>query len=736
MSSSTDSGLVSSGLDSLVFDRQLVGQVPGSSHPHPPVPSHVLQQVLHPPPGPPPPIGVSSGVTNPPQQQPSLQSHHALHHHHHHHSHHQQQTQQPSLQSLLQPPIQPPPTQQQTSSLPSPSPGHLVAATNIPDHASDTERPDSDHPTLQQLLASAATPLIHTSHPPPSTVHHHDHSSSTSSANNHHSAGNQTVNQHPILNQGLSSPLISTSSSRLPAFNHTVLVSSSTTTSSHIVPVVSVRSSNSTKHHQSSSHNAKTTNTLQNISHSTNTTTTSTGVNVIDTPITTSSLWIPSTPHITQLLQAQPHPQVLSNGSVLPTGQVVQSNPTVVPGTHVLPSQVLQGGQVLHGNQVLSGSQLLASGGQVLTASHLLNAAAGSSQVFATTTSIGTINTPTAPFYVAPTTQTVQTQQQTTTIPQHGHPNSQLPFSVLSKSPITALPRTSPSHSYNPATPSPHTAASAVSPATSYTTRSPAPSPHNSIGALKSPASMTPSPAPTPTQSVQSSVNTATATLTHQPTAVSNLVPSVVGGMGVVPGIVSLPQGTQVVLSQPGVTQQVTAGVKQVVQGGPIIQLVSSPQSNQPRQPLASQTPKPIQPKQPQLLPKPPHQTVITQPTPPPAGKTLIGSRPVTACTQQQIVLGAAGQPHTLMTGQHGLSSIVINPSMFQSGLQQPLLIQQPNGVQLLVRPTSSPSGAGQLILPMPGQHQIAKPPPHQAVVIPSNGQGPALVIPQGFDQI
>lgn len=219
------------------------------------------------------------------------------------------------------------------------------------------------------------------------------------------------------------------------------------------------------------------------------------------------------------------------------------------------------------------------------------------------------------------------------------------------------------------------------------------------------------------------------------------------GNVGMVQGLVpQLPPLSQVVgsngmvLPQPGV-QQATAGVKQVVSGGQLIQIVSSPQPTQPRQPLVTPSHKPIQPKQPQLLPKPPQQPVVGQPPPAPPGKALIGSRPVTPGTQQPIVIGAGGQQATTMVAsQQGLGGFVINPSLLQSSLQQPLLIQQPNGV-LLVRP-SGHSGAGApgqaLLVPMPGQPQLvsagAKASQPQTVVFPGSGQGgPAFVIPQNI---
>lgn len=192
------------------------------------------------------------------------------------------------------------------------------------------------------------------------------------------------------------------------------------------------------------------------------------------------------------------------------------------------------------------------------------------------------------------------------------------------------------------------------------------------------------------------------------------------------------------VLPQPGV-QPAAPGVKQVVPGGQLIQIVSSPQPTQPRQLVTTPAHKPIQPKQPQLLPKPPQAPVVGQPAPPPPGKTLLSTKPVTPGSQQPIVIGAAGQQPTVMAGQQGLGGFVINPSMLQSGLQQPILIQQPNGV-LLVRP-SGPSGAGgtpgqPLLVSMTGQPQMisagAKAGQPQTVVFPGSGQGgPAYVIPQ-----
>ncbi|XP_042231849.1 mucin-17-like [Homarus americanus] len=441
----------------------------------------------------------------------------------------------------------------------------------------------------------------------------------------------------------------------------------------------------------------------------------------------------------TQLLQAHGSTQVLPTGQILPGGQVLHNGQVIQGGQVFHGPHLLSGGSLLQGGQVIQGGQVL-QGGQLIPSGQVIN----SSQLITTTTQMATtgvsgLGAGSTPLYVTPSTPVQQQQPHTVTLHQSVQqpptPTAS-PFSVLSKSPGAALPRTSPSPSpYHPTTPSPHPSVQSPAP---YTTRSPAPSPHSNVSAMRSPAPPTPSPAATPTPQAHSSI----ATIGQQQSA--GMVQGVMSNVGMVQSLVPQLPLSQVVgsngmvLPQPGV-QQTATGVKQVVSGGQLIQIVSSPQPTQPRQPVATPTPKPIQPKQPQLLPKPPQAAVVGQPAAPPPGKTLMNTRPVTPGGQQPIVIGAAGQQQAMMAGQQGLGGFVINPSLLQSSLQQPFLIQQPNGV-LLVRP-SGHTGAGgapgqALLVPMPGQHQMmsagGKTGQHQTVVFSGNGQGgPAYVIPQ-----
>ncbi|KAK7083471.1 hypothetical protein SK128_026608, partial [Halocaridina rubra] len=717
VTSSTDSGLVSSCLDNLVLDGQFLGQVRGGSHPlsHSQVPTHVLQQVL-----PSPTLSAApQGAPHPQQQQPSSQQQqqqlaqhqHPQQQHHHSHTHHNQQN--VGLQSPGAPQVGGVPSSSSSSS-------------------GDGNR-ENEHTALHQLFGTSASYLSQ------------QHSQS------------QVQPQGPPLHQqnvtgtvGHSLPptILTTSASRLPSIQQ----------ASHLQQQLSIHPASRPVGIRSqispATKNAGTPNTPQHLSQvipqaatATPSQIMSSGVQLVGGPgqvITSGGQIITSgAPQLiqgTQLLQG-PSSQVMSTGQLL-SGQVLH-NGSVIQGGQVLHgAHMLPGGQLLHGGQVIQGGQVL-QGGQLLQSSQVIN---GNHLITTTTSPMVTSSSPVmsttpSPSYGASSTLAVQQQQTSATMHQsvQSPASATSPFSVPTKSPGTALPRTSPSPSpYNPTTPSPHPSVQSPAP---YTTRSPAPSPHSSVGTMKSPAPPTPSPAATPTSQAHSSITTI-----PQPQA-SGMVQGVMGNGSMVQSIVPQLPLSQVVgsngmvLPQTTVQQQAASGVKQVVSGGQIIQIVSSPQPTQPRQPLVTQSHKPIQPKQPQLLPKPPLSVSSGQPpTPQPPGKSLIGTRAVAPGNQQPIVIGAAGQPTTtMMTNQQGIGSFVINPSPLQSGLQQPILIQQPNGV-LLVRP-SGPTGAGgapaqAFIVPMPGQPQIVsggtKAGQPQTVVFPSGGQGgPAFVIPQ-----
>ncbi|XP_050716609.1 mucin-2-like isoform X2 [Eriocheir sinensis] len=744
VTSSTDSGLVSSCLDSLVFDGQFLGQVRGGSHPlnHSQVPPHVLQQVL-----PSPTLSVGPpGTPHAPQQ---LQHHLP-----------QQQAEQQEQQQQPPPPPPPPPQQQpqqpqqQQQEQPPPQPQHdspeqqhtLQQQQNValqaggapivpgaPSTDGEGTR-ENDHPTLQQLLASSATfppqqqqqqQTPQPSNQPQHIQHPQNAASGHSLPPTIHTAGasrQPSMQQPPTAQQQISvqpAPRpVSVKSQGSPATKggQNVLLNTSQ-------PVPQVISQAATQPPQQIMSN---------------------GVQLVGGPsqvITSGGQIITSAStqllQGTQLLQAPGSTQVLPSqilpgGQVLHNGQVIQGG-QVLPGPHLLPSgQILQSGQVIQGGQVLQGGQII-QGNQVINNSQLIATTAQMAS-----SGVSGLGAPSAPIQVAPSAQAIPQQTHTVTLHQSVQPPTPAsPFSVLSKSPGTVLPRTSPSPSpYHPTTPSPHPGVQSPAP---YTTRSPAPSPHSNVSAMRSPAPPTPSPAATPTPQTHTSIATIPQ---QQPTG---MVQSVMGNVGMMQSLMPQLPLSQVmgsngmVLPQSGV-QQTASGVKQVVSGGQLIQIVSSPQPTQPRQPLTTSAHKPIQPKQPQLLPKPPQAAVVGQPAPPPPGKTLIGTRPVTPGGQQPIVIGTTGQQPTMVTGQQGLGGFVINPSMLQSGLQQPFLIQQPNGV-LLVRP-SGPSGAGgapgqTLLVPVPSQPQMlsaagTKAGQHQTVVFPSNGQGgPAYVIPQ-----
>ncbi|XP_064112889.1 mucin-2-like isoform X2 [Macrobrachium nipponense] len=719
---STDPGLINSCLDNLVFDGQFLGQVRGGSHPlsHP----HVLQQVLPSSSLP----AAPQGASHPQQQQPQSQQQHQQHQH----QQQQQQHQHPHTHH------------QQNVALPSPGAPQVGGA---PSSSGGEGSRENEHPTLQQLFGSSTTfsPQQH-SQPqvqPQTSLHQQN-------------AG--------TVGHSLSPAILTTTASRLPSIQQASHLQQQL--SVHPTPrSVAVRSqiSPATKNATSGPPTVPqpTPQVLpQAAAAPAPTQVMPSSVQLVGGPsqvITSGGQIITSAaPQLlqgTQLLQGPGSTQVMPTGQLLP-GQVLHNGPLiqggqVLHGAHMLPGgQLLPSGQVIQGGQVLSGGQLIQSGSVI-----------NSSQLITTTSQMVTsgLSTAPTPSYVTPSTLTVQQQQQQqqqqqpqqqqqsqtpVTLHQSGQsPASAVsPFSVPTKSPGTALPRTSPSPSpYHPTTPSPHPSVQSPAP---YTTRSPAPSPHTSVGTMKSPAPPTPSPAATPTP--QTHTNIAAAIPQQQTTG---MVQSVMGNGGMVQGLVPQLPLSQVmgsngmVLPQTTVQQQAAAGVKQVVSGGQIIQIVSSPQPTQQRQSLSTPAHKPIQPKQPQLLPKPPQSVSSGQPPPPPPpGKSIISTRSVTPGGQQPIVIGAAGQPTaTMMTSQQGIGGFVINPSPLQSGLQQPILIQQPNGV-LLVRPSGPGGAAGApaqaFLVPMPGQPQIvsagAKGGQPQTVVFPTSGQGgPAFVIPQ-----
>ncbi|XP_068220524.1 mucin-2-like isoform X2 [Palaemon carinicauda] len=697
---STDPGLINSCLDSLVFDGQFLGQVRGGSHPlsH----SHVLQQVL-------PPSSLPTapqGASHPQQQQAQSQQQHQQHQHQQ-----QQQHQHPHTHH------------QQNVALPSPGAPQVGGA---PSTSGGEGNRENEHPALQQLFGSSTT-FAPQQHSQPQVQP-------------------QTSLHQQNVGHSISPAILTTTASRLPSIQQ----------ASHLQQQLSVHpTSRSVAVRSQVSPAAKnatagpptvpqpTPQVLpQAAAAPAPTQVMPSSVQLVGPPgqvITSGGQILTSAgPQLlqgTQLLQGPGSTQVMPTGQLLP-GQVLHNGSLIQGGQVLHGAHMLQGGQLLQSGQVIQGGQVL-SGGQLIQSGSVIN----SSQLITTTSQMVTSGLTTAPTpsYVTPSTLTVQHQQQQqqsqtpVTLHQSGQSPASVasPFSVPTKSPGTALPRTSPSPSpYHPTTPSPHPSVQSPAP---YTTRSPAPSPHTSVGTMKSPAPPTPSPSP------QTHTNIATAIPQQQ---AAGMVQGVMGNGSMVQGLVPQLPLSQVVgsngMALPQTTVQQQSGVKQMVSGGQIFQIVPSPQPTQQRQSLSTPAHKPIQPKQ--LLPKPPQAVSTGQPPPPPPGKSIISTRSVTPVGQQPIVIGTAGQQTaTMMTSQQGIGGFVINHSPLQSGLQQPFLIQQPNGV-LLVRPSGHGGAAGApaqaFLVPMPGQHQLvstgAKGGQPQTVVFPTGGQGgPAFVIPQ-----
>jgi len=239
--------------------------------------------------------------------------------------------------------------------------------------------------------------------------------------------------------------------------------------------------------------------------------------------------------------------------------------------------------------------------------------------------------------------------------------------------------------------------------------------------------------------------------------------------------------------------------IKPILQthNGQLIQLLSGTNriSN-----VVSSTPKLIQPKQPQLLPKPivcgnnlasSSQINIGAKN---LGSTIIASRPVTTVSSNTIstvslptttgqspaptLMTLNGSNQTLIGGPNQVTpniltstsnatnsaapgSLILNGGILQgniqglqSGIQQPVIVQHPNGIQYLVKPANTaPSpfilNSGPQFLLNPAQtvqptnlngnktnSQPAAAVPPQAIMIPgANGQPATFVVPQGLTQ-
>ena len=215
---------------------------------------------------------------------------------------------------------------------------------------------------------------------------------------------------------------------------------------------------------------------------------------------------------------------------------------------------------------------------------------------------------------------------------------------------------------------------------------------------------------------------------------------------------------------------------------GQLIQLLS----NNSKIPSVVSTPKLIQPKQPQLLPKPivcaaavpttsqlsvctktlsssglPPQCSVA--TTPPCSTALSTAPPQTLMAiagTNQSVLGAAAPnaaAPTVITSNGTASaaagSLFLNGSLLQgslqglqSGLQHPVVVQHPSGVHFLLKPANTApnpfilSSAPQFLVntptaqPAPAANKASA--PAQAIMIPgTNGQAPTFVVPQGLAQ-
>ena len=233
-------------------------------------------------------------------------------------------------------------------------------------------------------------------------------------------------------------------------------------------------------------------------------------------------------------------------------------------------------------------------------------------------------------------------------------------------------------------------------------------------------------------------------------------------------------------------TSQHTA-LKPVIPGpGQLIQLLST---NNRLSTVVSTTPKLIQPKQPQLLPKPitcglvaptmqpqlcagkpivaPSRSIAT--TPPCSSSAMVSSgaglvqqqNPTLMALSNQSLLGAAGTTVITSNGAGGAAAsagtgLILNGNLLQpglqslqAGLQQPILIQHANGMQFLLRPATggtSPfiiNSTPQFLLntapagpPVSAATKNAAAATPQAIMIPgTNGQAPTFVVPQQLAQ-
>lgn len=736
---------VGGGLENFMFDGQLVDPLrpcpPHPSHHTHQVGSHILQGVLHSP-------SLTTSTSTIPIH--SHQNHHN-HHHHPHHHHHGVHSQQPHIGAHhhAQLPIHQHSSQLHSNHHPLSSSLDADCLARVARDPCSLVRNEADH-TLQQLLASPALgtsqqlaqlhqqsqlPIQHQSHShlhqlsphthplgqtqqsllqgpviptsslsSPSSLHQHHqshipHHINSHSIKSHHSQ--QTLGHHDVPNglvpMGLS-PLLSSSNllpcSSISSHSTTILASDESTQSSSrqhaITTSAKVTGVSPSSISRSGTHVSQKINMSETFNH-------------MHSPV--SSVFSPSN----HALSTHSIGQVVSNAATTSQNQI--HPPTNVSCSNT--SRNFQNGQSLPSPTIGISNNLNSSQGTSIAS---INKNASSSFSSAK---------PTSNIHSATPSLISKSTEPTSNI--SSHPPSTSSFVVPNKSPSSSLPRASPSPSYS-ATPSPHH--TNQSPA-SYPIKSPAPSPRSN--SLKSP--VTPL-SPTVTSSNLVPSHSTQTVVTSSSLLPPRIVPSV-SLVSHLPISQNCPS-TGLVLTPSGTSVQVAPAIKQVVPTGQVIQLVSS-QNNQSRQTITIPHPKPIQPKQPQLLPKPsPHGQTVRQSTPPPpAGKTLIGPRPVPPNTQP-IVLGTGTQP-AVITGQQNLGGLVLNSSLLQAGLQQPILIPQPNGVQLLVRPMGQPSNAGNqaLLVPVPNQSQVVtslgKVPQPPTFMIPGSGQTPAFVIPQGL---
>ena len=268
----------------------------------------------------------------------------------------------------------------------------------------------------------------------------------------------------------------------------------------------------------------------------------------------------------------------------------------------------------------------------------------------------------------------------------------------------------------------------------------------------------------------------------------------------VVPAVNSVTQSPNVMLQQFPVmggnvilnNSQQNSNIKPILQtpSGQLIHLVGG---NNRIPSVVGSTPKLIQPKQPQLLPKPigsigavapsnfttanksissggviprpmnPTPTTTTSPAAlsssvvQPTSATLVAlpgsNNSVLGNTSSPTVLTSAANNNassgSLILNGNLIPNIQNNIAGLQSGLQQPVIIQQPNGIQILCKPAAQPIiiNAQPQVLLNPNQAvQATNVPntkttpqqtptlPPQAFMIPgANGQAPTFVLPQGI---